>query len=141
MSARKRTAEPTPDKATGTQAKSGAPAEDTKPDMERYAKSFLVSLKGIPEPGELTDEAFHNANKVATLNELINAGYRSTGDVVLDGQEVQGQGRTAALSLTYSAPVVRAMDDTRLPAEVPNPRQTIIDMGGSTSGDMGAQGA
>lgn len=140
MGARKRTTEPTPDKAAEKQAESGE-AEDTKPEVERYTKSFLVSLKGITEPGELADEAFHNASKVAVLQELINAGYRSTGDVVLDGQKVQGEGRTTALLVTYSAPVVRAMDDTRLPAEVPNPRQTIIDMGGSTSGDMGAQGS
>lgn len=141
MTPRKRTTELPPDPEANKAEGSGA-AEDAKPDVATYTKVFVVSLKGIVgSTDELTDEAFHNANKVATLQEAINSGFRTTGDVELAGQETEGEGRTSRLLVSYSAPVVPASEDERHPSEVPNPRETIIAMGGSTAGDVGATGA
>lgn len=113
----------------------GTPATDSAAkDEGTFTRLFVVSIKGIPGGEEaVADESFHNANKVSTLQDAINGGFRATGSVELAGQEVVEVGRSKTLHVTYSVPVIRATEDDRLAGEVPSPSSVINeDMGGST---------
>lgn len=116
----------------------GTPATDSAiKDESSFTRQFVVSLKGIPGGVEaVADESFHNANKVSTLQDAINGGFRATGSVELAEQTERGEGRNRSLVVTYSVPVIRATEDERVSGEVPSPRSVINeDMGGSTLTD------
>jgi hypothetical protein len=135
-----------PDVRTEGAPAAEAPKSDETIDESTFTREFVVSLKGVKlEDVELedvrADEAFHNANKVATLQDAINGGFRATGYVSVASIKVEGEGRRANLRARYSVPVVKATEDERHPSEVPSPREMIADMGGTTTGDTGDQPA
>ncbi|MEU1272986.1 hypothetical protein [Streptomyces sp. NPDC005799] len=96
----------------------------------RHVKEFVVSSGNWPDG----DDAAHEANKAAVLNEAIQRGLHPRGDVSFDGATEHVD--SVSTVLTYSVETVPASVD-HTPQETTTPRDAIEDAGGDTSTKSG----
>lgn len=95
-------------------------------DGTRHVKEFVVLTASWPGTGE---EAAHEANKVAVVNEAIQRGLHPRGDVTFDGAAEHEDGVSTVL--TYSVETVPASVD-HTSQDTTTPRDVIEAAGGDT---------